>query len=101
MDFSIAWQQINHMGREFMVLLPSLVFGFFIFVAFLFAARGVRLLVERLTQHRQDSQSLRVLLSRLAYVATLMLGILVAVTIIMPSFTPASLVSALGIGGPG
>ena len=99
MDFSIAWQQINDMGREFMALLPNLVFGFIIFVAFLFAARGVRSLVERLTQHRQDSQSLRVLLSRLAYVATLILGILVTVTIIVPSFTPASLLSALGVGG--
>lgn len=99
MDFSIAWQKINNMGREFMSLLPNLIFGFLVLVAFVFAARGVRSLVERLTQHRQDSQSLRVLLSRLAYVATLIMGILVTVTIVVPSFTPASLVSALGIGG--
>ena len=99
MDFSIAWQQINNMGREFMALLPNLVFGLIVFFAFLFAARGVRSLVQRLTANREQSQSLSILLSRLAYVATLMLGILVTVTIIIPSFTPASLVSALGIGG--
>ena len=99
MDFSIAWQQINSMGREFMALLPNLVFGLIVFFAFLFAARGVRTLVQRLTENRNQSQSLNILLSRLAYVATLILGILVTVTIIIPSFTPASLVSALGIGG--
>ena len=48
---------------------------------------------------RQQSQSLKLLLSRLSYVATLVLGILVMVTIIIPGFTPASLISALGVGG--
>ena len=99
MDFSIAWQQINNMGREFMALLPNLVFGVVVFFAFSFAARGVRSLVQRVTESRQQSESLKILLSRLAYVATLILGILVTVTIVIPSFTPASLVSALGIGG--
>jgi small conductance mechanosensitive channel len=99
MDFSIAWKQINQMGRDFIALLPNLVFGLLVFVAFLFAARAVRSLVERLTQRRQQSASLKILLSRLAYVATLILGILVTVTIVVPSFTPASLVSALGVGG--
>ena len=99
MDFSIAWRQINHMGREFMVLLPNLIFGLVVFVAFLFAARGVRSLVERLTASRHQSESLKILLSRLAYVLTLILGVLITVTIVVPSFTPASLLSALGVGG--
>ncbi|TPG72068.1 mechanosensitive ion channel family protein [Hymenobacter nivis] len=98
MDFSIAWRQINQMGRDFMALLPNLVFGIVVFVAFLYGARGVRSLVQRFTQHRQ-SQGLNILLSRLAYVATLILGVLVTVTIVVPSFTPASLISALGVGG--
>lgn len=87
------------MGRGFMALLPNLLFGLIVFVAFLFAARGVRSLVERLTLNRQQSESLKILLSRLAYVATLILGVLITVTIVVPSFTPASLVSALGVGG--
>lgn len=82
-----------------MALLPNLLFGLIVFIAFLFAARGVRSLVERLTLNRQQSESLKILLSRLAYVATLILGVLITVTIVVPSFTPASLVSALGVGG--
>lgn len=82
-----------------MALLPNLLFGLIVFVVFVFAARGVRSLVERLTLNREQSASLKILLSRLAYVATLILGVLITVTIVVPSFTPASLVSALGVGG--
>ncbi|RSK44814.1 mechanosensitive ion channel family protein [Hymenobacter perfusus] len=99
MDFSIAWQKINQMGRDFMALLPNLLFGLVVFVVFVFVARGVQSLVERLVQNRHQSQSLKLLLSRLSYVSALLLGILVTVTIMVPSFTPASLISALGVGG--
>lgn len=99
MDFSIAWQKINQMGRDFMALLPNLLFGLVVFVVFVFIARGVQTGVERLVANRHQSQSLKLLLSRLSYVAALVLGILVTVTIMVPSFTPASLISALGVGG--
>lgn len=99
MDFSIAWQKINQMGRGFMALLPNLLFGVVVFVVFIFIARGVQSLVERLLENRQQSVSLKLLLSRLSYVAALILGVLVTVTIIVPGFTPASLISALGVGG--
>ena len=99
MDFSIAWQKINQMGRGFMAMLPNLLFGVVVFVGFIFLARGAKSLVERLIAHQNQSQSLKLLLSRLAYVAVLILGILITVTIIVPGFTPATLVSALGVGG--
>ena len=99
MDFSIAWQKINQMGRDFMALLPNLLFGLVVFVVFIFIARGVQSGVERLVANRHQSQSLKLLLSRLSYIAALVLGILVTVTIMVPSFTPASLISALGVGG--
>jgi small conductance mechanosensitive channel len=99
MDFSIAWQKINQMGRDFMALLPNLLFGVVVFVVFIFVARAVQSLVERLLANRHQSVSLKLLLSRLSYVAALILGILVTVTIMVPGFTPASLLSALGVGG--
>ena len=99
MDFSIAWQKLNQIGRDLMAALPNLVFGVVVFVLFVLLARGVRTVVERVIRSRRQSQSLVLLLSRLAYVAVLILGVLVAVTIMVPSFTPASLISALGVGG--
>ena len=99
MDFSIAWQKVRQMGHDFMALLPNLLFGLVVLVVFVFVARGVQSVVERVVASRQQSQSLKLLLSRLAYVAVLGLGLLIMVTIIVPGFTPASLLSALGVGG--
>ncbi|MBW3127434.1 mechanosensitive ion channel family protein [Hymenobacter profundi] len=99
MNFSIAWQKINAMGRDFMALLPNLILGIVVFVIFLFIASGVRSLVRKVTASRQQSQSLTLLLSRLAYVFMLIVGILVTFTVMIPSFTPTTLISALGVGG--
>lgn len=43
------------MGRDFMALLPNLLIGLVVFVAFVFAARAVQLLVERVVAHRNQS----------------------------------------------
>ncbi|MBC6609949.1 mechanosensitive ion channel family protein [Hymenobacter sp. BT507] len=99
MNFSIAWQKINAMGRDFMALLPNLILGVVVFIVFLFIASGVRSLVQKVTASRQHSQSLTLLLSRLAYVFMLIVGILVTFTVMIPSFTPTTLISALGVGG--
>jgi small-conductance mechanosensitive channel len=99
MDFSLAWQKLHQIGRDLMLALPNIFFGLVVLVLFVVGARGVRSLVERITRSRSSSESLARLLSRLAYVAALILGVLVTVTIILPGFTPASLVSALGVGG--
>ena len=99
MDFSLAWQKLHQIGRDLMLALPNIVFGLVVFVIFVVLASGVRSLVQRVTSSRSSSQSLARLLSRLAYVGMLILGVLVTVTIVLPGFTPASLISALGVGG--
>ncbi len=99
MDFSLAWQKLHQIGSDLMLALPNIFFGLVVLVVFVLGARGVRSLAERITRSRSSSESLARLLSRLAYVATLILGVLVTVTIVLPGFTPASLVSALGVGG--
>jgi len=99
MDFSLAWQKLHQIGSDLMLALPNIFFGLVVLVVFVVVARGVRSLVGRITRSRSSSESLARLLSRLAYVAALILGVLVTATIILPGFTPASLVSALGVGG--
>lgn len=97
MDFSLAWQKLHQIGRDLMLALPNIVFGLVVFVVFIVLARGARLLVLRLTSHRRPS--LGRLLSRLCYVGMLILAVLVTATIVLPGFTPTSLISALGVGG--
>jgi len=99
MDFSLAWQKLNQIGHDLMLALPNIFFGLVVLVLFVLGARTVRSLVGRITRSRSKRESLARLLSRLAYVATLILGVLVTATIILPGFTPASLVSALGVSG--
>ncbi|MFD1871109.1 mechanosensitive ion channel family protein [Hymenobacter bucti] len=99
MDFSLAWQKLHQIGRDLMLALPNIFFGLVVLVVFVLGARTVRSLVGRITRSRSQRESLARLLSRLAYVATLILGVLVTATIILPGFTPASLVSALGVSG--
>ena len=99
MDFSLAWQKLSQIGRDLMLALPNIIFGLVVFVLFLLLAKGVRSLVRRITRGRSSNHNLPLLLSRLAYVAMLILGVLVTVTIVLPGFTPASLISALGVGG--
>lgn len=97
MDFSLAWQKLHQIGRDLMLALPNIVFGLVVFVVFIVLARGARLVVLRLTSHRRPS--LGRLLSRLSYVGMLILAVLVTATIVLPGFTPTSLISALGVGG--
>jgi small-conductance mechanosensitive channel len=99
MDFSLAWQKLQQIGRDLMLALPNLVFGLVAFLGFMLLARGTRALVQRVMRSRKNNHNLSVLLSRLAFVAVLVLGALVTATIMLPGFTPASLVSALGVGG--
>jgi small-conductance mechanosensitive channel len=99
MDFSIAWQKLNEIGRDLMAALPNIAIGLVILVLFFLLARGVRAVVQRITRSKNKTHSLSLLMSRLAYVATLILGLLVTATVMLPGFTPASLVSALGVSG--
>ncbi|RPD44387.1 mechanosensitive ion channel family protein [Hymenobacter sediminis] len=99
MDFSIAWQKLHQIGRELMAALPTMAIGLVVFIVFVLLARGIRAVVGRVTHRRKGSQSLSLLLSRLTYVAVLIVGVLVVATIVLPGFTPSSLISALGVGG--
>lgn len=82
-----------------LILLPNLVVGLLVFGLFFLAARGLRGLARRFSEERRRHRNLGLVLGRLVYGSTIVLGALVALTIIFPSFSPANLISALGIGG--
>jgi small conductance mechanosensitive channel len=97
-DLSITYARFQELGADFLRLLPSLVIGFGIFIALVFVARGVKALVQRLNIPRRH-RNLALVLGRLAQWTVILVGFLIAVTIVFPSFTPANLISALGITG--
>ncbi len=98
-DFSQGWQTIQQMLNGFMAMLPRLVLALVVMTVFWVVGRLVRSLVRRHAMRREGPRSLELAIGRLVQGSIIALGVLIAVTAAFPSFTPADLVSALGIGG--
>ncbi|MDF1501345.1 mechanosensitive ion channel family protein [Roseisolibacter sp. H3M3-2] len=99
LDLSAAWETVRRMLNGFAAALPRVVLGLVVVVLFFLVAKGVRALIRRNAQRRGEHRTLELAIGRLAQVAILVVGVLIAVTAAFPSFTPANLVSTLGIGG--
>lgn len=79
-------------------LLPNLVIGIFIFAIFWFVAKFVRRFVKQQTRDRETA-NIGLVFGRLAQGGLIILGFLIAATIIFPSFNPADALATLGVGG--
>lgn len=97
-DLSIAYLRFQEIFAYTVQLLPTLLVGLLVFIVLLFVARAVKSLVQRLHLPRKH-RNLTLVLGRLAQWTVILIGFLIAVTIVFPSFTPANLISALGITG--
>lgn len=95
-----AWLTVQQLANGFISALPRFLLAGIIILIFYFAGRGVRGLVARHVGKRQDSGSgtLEIALGRIAQTAMVAFGLLVAVTAAFPTFTPADLIGALGVG---
>ncbi len=80
-------------------LIPNLILGIIVFVIFWIIARFVRSTVRRIAQNRKNSRNFGLVFGRLAQGGLIILGLLVAMTIVFPNFKPADLIATLGIGG--
>lgn len=98
-DWSALWQTVQGIATEFIATLPRLLLAVILITISVVAAKIVRALIRRNAMRRGERRTLELALGRLAQVGILFLGVLIAVTAAFPSFTPANLVSTLGIGG--
>ena len=98
-DLSQAWQTVQRLANSFVAALPRAVLALLLVALFYGVAKAVRALVRRNAQRRGEHRTLEIAIGRLAQAAILLVGVLVAVTAAFPSFTPANLISTLGIGG--
>jgi small conductance mechanosensitive channel len=90
---------INGMVNGFLAMLPLLFAGLLVFLIFWAIAVGARNSIQRVSAKRSEYPGAGKAFGRLAYIALMLLGVLVAVTIAFPSMTPGNLFSALGLGG--
>lgn len=97
-DFSAAWKSGIKIINAAIASLPNLIIALVIFVGFLILASWVRTMVRHLSIRRQHRRNLSLLLSQLAYTLVAVLGFLIALSVVAPSFRAGDLIKMLGIG---
>jgi small-conductance mechanosensitive channel len=91
------WEAARHMVETLIYRLPSLILACIVFLLFYFLSVLVSRIIRRSTRgHREN---LGVVFARLLGAATILLGGLVALSIVAPSFQATDLIKILGIGG--
>jgi small conductance mechanosensitive channel len=98
-EISAAWDKIQSMVNGFIALLPNILLGLIVFIVFLFVASRIKALVKRLTRNRRSARNLGLVLGRLAQGVTILIGLFIALSIVIPSFKAGDLIQLLGISG--
>jgi small conductance mechanosensitive channel len=96
-NFAKFWDAAHHMMDSFFVRLPSLIVGALVFLLFYGLSGLVSRVILRTTHKYRPN--LGVIFARLTGAATVLLGFLVAFSVVAPSFQAGDLIKILGIGG--
>lgn len=96
-DFAQATSGLHALVAQFMQRLPYLALALFVFLVFYVAGTVLRSVARRFTKRTRRHRSLGIVLGRLGQGILVLLGLLVALVIAVPGFTPGQLVSVLGL----
>ncbi|ARV59005.1 mechanosensitive ion channel protein MscS [Nostocales cyanobacterium HT-58-2] len=96
---SAAWDKVQSMINGFIALLPNIVLALIVFILFLFVGSRIKALVKRLTRNRRHARNLGLVLGRLAQGVTILIGLFIALSIVIPTFRAGDLIQLLGISG--
>ena len=97
-DLSNAFKSGHRIIDNVISLLPNLALAVVIFILFLMIGSTAKSLVRRLSQRRQRRQTLALLLGQLTHVFVVILGFLIALSVVAPSFQAGDLIKMLGVG---
>ncbi len=98
-DLTAALQSLRGMAVGFIQQLPYIVIALLVFAIFYVAARLTGRGIQNLTEWRRQHRNVGFVLGRLAEGGLMLVGVLVALVIAIPSFKPAQLIQLLGISG--
>ena len=99
LDLTEALDALRGMLAAFGARLPYLVIAVLVYAAFHVAARLSRRLIQRVSESRRTHRNVGLVLGRLVEGGLMLMGVLVALVIAIPSFKPAQLIQILGISG--
>ena len=98
-DFSNAWDTGVKIINQAISLIPNLILAILVFLIFAVLASAGRSLARRWIENRQKHQGIALLISQLVRTGILILGFLIAFSVVAPSFKAGDLIKLLGIGG--
>ncbi|MBD3885333.1 mechanosensitive ion channel family protein [Phormidium tenue FACHB-886] len=98
-ELSTVWDKIQAMANGFFALLPNIVLALIVFAIFFFIARVIKQTVRKLTRNRRQARNLGLVLGRLAQGITILAGLFISLSIVIPSLKASDLVQLLGISG--
>jgi small conductance mechanosensitive channel len=96
-SFDKFWESAHHMLDKLFARLPSLILGIVVFLLFYVLSVVVSRMIRGTT--RRYRPNLGVVFARLTGAATILLGFLVAFSVVAPSFQAGDLIKILGISG--
>jgi small conductance mechanosensitive channel len=98
-QYKDIYTTINDMVQAFWQRVPYLIIAVLIFIIFWLLSKVFKIVVRKtLGQHAHKKQNLVLVLNRIGSTFIVFLGLMIALVIAIPGFTPGQLVSALGIG---
>lgn len=97
-DLSNAWKSGSRILDATISLLPNLILAVVVFVLFVILASAGKSVVRRFIEKRRRRRSLGPLLGQLTHTLVVILGFLIALSIVAPSFQASDLIKVLGIG---
>jgi len=96
-NLSEATGSTQEMINDFIERLPYLAIAAVVFIFFLFVGKGVRAMVRIVMLRNRRHYNLGLVMGRLSYGLIIFIGLLIALVIAIPGFTPGELVSILGL----
>jgi small conductance mechanosensitive channel len=96
-NLSEATGAVQAMVNGFVERLPYFAVALVVFIIFILLGKGVRAGVRAVTQRNRRHYNLGVVMGRLSYGLIIFLGLLIALVIAIPGFTPGELVNILGL----
>jgi small-conductance mechanosensitive channel len=98
-EITTLLDKMQAMLNGFIFLLPNMLLALIVFAIFFFIARTIKKIVKRLTRDRRQARNLGMVLGRLAQGTTILVGLFIALSIVIPSLKASDLVQLLGISG--
>lgn len=101
MDFDVspAWAKIQGLANGFLALLPNIILGLVLFTISCLVAVYAKKVIVGFYRRRGRHENLGLVMGRLAQALIILVNLLIALSVVLPSFNAKDLIQVLGISG--